>query len=103
MSDSVKVLMAQRGDDGRFASPPFDDQPPWLIDAMKYGFMGLIPYEYGIWAVKIGPEEDRKIVVAEPGDTILRSTMFGVHVEKARNNKLTWDQVKPKDDDNAGA
>lgn len=103
MSDSVKVLMATRGENGQFTSSPFDDQPPWLIDAMKYGRMALVPYEYGVWAVKIGFEDNMKIVIAEPGDTISRSTMFGVHVEKAKTNKMTWDQFDTsKDSTNDG-
>jgi len=101
MNDEVIILDSSYSE-GRFASSPFDNNPPWLSIALQRGYMAVIPLpekKYGkykaVWAVK---KDDGTIQVAEPGDRINNDMMFGLIVTKKRTNIMNWDSIKPEED-----
>ena len=76
---------------------PFNDSPPWLLQIIQNGNMGIVPnmaFIHAVWAVKTKDG----VVIAEPGDRIMNDDMFGIVVEKHSTNSLTWEQVKPEDE-----
>jgi len=93
MSDVVTVLEAPYIN-GKFVTPPFDNNPPWLNIFMKHGLLSVCPLETegaAVWAAKT----NNGIMVAEPGDVLSNDLMFGLVVSKQKRNRLTWDEIDP--------
>ncbi len=93
MSTEIVTVIDSAYVDGKFVSPPFDNNPPWLNAFMKHGLLAVFPMEgnKAVWVAKT----NKGIIVAEVGDVLSNDLMFGLVVEKNRSNKLTWDAIDP--------
>jgi hypothetical protein len=98
MPTPVSVNRMVKDQDGVWQGTAFSEYPPWLIEYMKSGNMGIVPnmpFIHAVWAIKTG----QGIMVLEPGDRFANDDMFGIVVEKHSLNKLTWENVKPTDEE----
>ena len=69
-----------------------DQSPPWVQDAFKIGYLGVVRLNnnQAVLAVKT----KKGIEVAEGGDRIANDLMSGLVVTKKPTNTLTWDAVE---------
>ena len=96
MTSIVEVAAMVKDQDGKYLGRAFSETPPWLLEYINEGNMGIAPapgINHAVWAVKT----QKGIIVAEPGDKITRDDMFGIVVEKHNLNTITWEQIEPKD------
>lgn len=88
----VTVMQAQWNGKA-FNVQPFSDNPPWLNEVLRGGWLSIIRTDlpYTIWGImlKDGP------AVAEPGDKIFMDPLFGLHLTKLPTNVATWEQYDP--------
>lgn len=78
--------------DGKPNVPLTDESPPWVNEAFKMQYLGVVRLEdnTAVLAVKT----IKGIIIAEAGDRISNDLMNGLVVTKRRDNTLTWDVVE---------